>query len=156
MPGVIIFDPNDENIGFSTGDDQANSVFLDIEDSKMYIADLSNIYEWEGDSSNMTYTWRSGKIRLPIRANMGAAKIEAESYNSLTFKLFAVIENVDTQVTSLSVSDDGVFRLPGGYTANVYFIEIISADRVSRVSVAESVFDLSEGNGHVRDRHNSR
>jgi hypothetical protein len=145
MPGVIIFDPNDQNIGLSVGDDQANSVFLDIEEGKLYIADLSNIYEWEGAGSNMTYTWRSGKIRLPRRVNMGAAIVEAESYDSITFKLFTVLAGVDTQITSLTVSDADPFRLPGGHTGNVYYIEITSTDRISRIAVGQSVFDLAEG-----------
>lgn len=146
MPGVIIFDPNDQNIGLSVGDDQANSVFLDIEEGKLYIADLSTIYEWEGDAAtNMTYTWKSGKIRLPREVNMGAAMIEAESYDSITFKLFTVLAGVDTQITSVSVTSEVPFRLPGGHTGNVYWIEIISTDRISRVSVGQSVFDLAEG-----------
>jgi hypothetical protein len=145
MPGLIIFDPNDENIGLSTGDDQANSLYLDIEDSKLYIADLTNIYEWEGAATNMELTWKSNKLRLPRTVNMGAARVEAETYADITFKLGAVLNGGDTQITSRQVTDDEPFRLPGGYEANVFYIEIVSSDRVSRVSVGETMFDLSEG-----------
>ena len=145
MPGLIIFDPNDENIGFSVGDDQANSAFLDIEDSKLYIADLSNIYEWEGAATNMTYTWRSSKIRLPKVVNLGAAMIEAESYTDTQFKLYAVIDGNDTLIATRTVINSDPFRLPGGYQANVYYIDVIGTNRISRVSVAQNVFDLTEG-----------
>lgn len=145
MPGVIIFDPNDPDVGFSTGDDQANAVFLDREDNVLYIADLDTIYQWEGATTDMEYTWRSGLIRMPYKVNMGAAIVEAESYDDLTFKLFAEIDGATTLITSVPVVDEGVFRLPDGYLANLFQVELVGTDRVSRVSVGESIFDLAEG-----------
>lgn len=144
MPGLIIFDPNDENIGLSVGDDQANSVFLDIEDGKMYIADLTKIYEWEGAATNMTYTWQSSKIRLPRPVNLGAAIVEAETYADLTFKLYAELNGSDTLIATRTITDHEPVRLPGGYQSNVFYAEVIGTDRVSRIAVAQNIFELAE------------
>ena len=143
MSGVIIFDPNDEDIGLSLGDDEATGTYLDIETGKLYLTDLNNIIEWEGDSANMTYTWKSGRIRLSRRVNMGAGIVEANSYNSVIFKLYAEVNGTYTLIDSVGVTDDEPFRLPGGYLSNVYGFEIISTDRITSVAVAQNIFELA-------------
>ena len=145
MPGVIIFDPDDNSIGFSVGDDQAAGVYLDIETDTLYITDLTNIIEWEGDTVNMTYTWRSSRMRMAREVNLGAIMVEADSYASVIVKLYAVIEGTLTLITTLGITDNTPVRIPGGYLSNLYEIEIISSDRITGVSAAQSVFDLAEG-----------
>lgn len=143
MPGVVIFDPEDDNIGLSTGDDQAVGVHLDIETNSLYLTDLDNIIQWEGSANNMTYTWKSGQVRLPRPVNMGAAVVEADTYNNITFKLSALIDNIDTLITSIPITSSEPVRLPGGYTSNIFTVELIGTDRVSTVAVGQSVFDLA-------------
>ena len=145
MPGVIIFDPADETTGFSLGDDQAAGVYLDIETDTLYFTDLSNIIEWEGDTANMTYTWRSGRIRLARKVNIGAVMVEAKSYESVILKLYAELDGVITLITTLTITDDEPVRTPGGHLSNLYEIEIVSTDRVTNVSAGQSVFDLAAG-----------
>jgi hypothetical protein len=142
MPGVIIFDPDDDTVGFSVGEDQAAGVFLDIEEDGLYFTDTVNIHKWEGNiAAKHTYTWRSGKIRLPSMVNLGAVLVEAESYLSVIVKLYAN----GILITSLAISNNQPHRLPGGYISNIYEIEIISQDVVTGVSVATNIFELAEG-----------
>jgi hypothetical protein len=145
MPGVIIFDPNDPSVGFSVGDDQAAGVYLDIETDTLYLTDLSNIIEWEGDTANMSYTWRSGRIRMPRKVNLGALLVDAVTYTDITVKLYAMIEDTLTLITSLTVTDSDPIRLPGGYTSNLYEVQVESTDRITSISVAQNIFDLAEG-----------
>lgn len=146
MPGVIIFDPDQGERSFSVGNDQAAAVYTNIEDDEMYLSDLSNILEWAGDSTTQqTATWKSGHIRFPTPVNMGAALVQAETYDSITFKLYAQIDTTMTLITSIAISDNEPFRLPGGYLSNLFQLEIITTDRVYSVAVGESVFDLTEG-----------
>ena len=145
MPGVIIFDPEDEQIGFSLGDDQAAGVYLDIESDTLYLTNLVNIIEWEGDSTNMTYTWRSGLIRLPRKVNLGACIVEADSYLSILVKLYAVLDGTTTLITTLGVTDAEPIRLPGGHLSNLFEVEIISSDRITSASFGQSVFDCAQG-----------
>jgi len=143
MGGVIIFDPNDPEVGFSVGDDQAANAYLDVENDALYITDLTNIIQWEGDdATNMTYTWRSGKLRAKRHVNLGAGLVDAESYNSVVFKLYAEIDGVVQVIDSIGVEDAEPFRLPGGYLASTFEIEIISTDRIYSVAVGQSIFDL--------------
>ncbi len=142
MPGAVIFNPDDPLEGLATTDEQAVGVFLDIEDDKLYFTDTVNIYEWEGNTgTNQEFTWRSGKIRLARLVNLGAAIVEADSYASITFKLYAD----GVLVAQVGVSDGEPFRLPDGYLSNIYEIEIISTDVVTKVSAAENIFELAEG-----------
>lgn len=144
MPGVIIFDPNDRTVGFSVGDDQAAGAYLDIENDALYLTDLSNIIQWEGDAvNNMTYTWRSGKIKTQRPVNMGAAMVDADSYNSVVFRLYAEVDGVSSLIDAIGVTDDEPFRLPGGYLSTVFEIEIISTDRVVAAAVGQSIYDLA-------------
>jgi hypothetical protein len=142
MPGVIIFNPNRETVGFSVGDEQAAGVYLDIEADELFFSDTTNIYQWEGNTgTDQTYTWKSGKIRLPKKVNLGAAIVEADSYDSLTFKLYAD----GTLVTTVAVADGEPFRLPGGYLSNIIEVEVIGTDVVTGISVAENIFELAKG-----------
>jgi len=144
MAGLIIFDPDDDVVGFSTGDDLAVNTYHDIETDTLFFTDGSNIYEWDADvGANQTYTWRSGVIRMPAPINVGAAIVEAADYGSgdITFRLYADGALVHTEV----VADEEPFRLPGGYLSNLYEVEIESTLAVTRISVAESVFELREG-----------
>ncbi len=144
MPGVVIFDPEDGSVGLSVGDDQAAGVYLDIENDALYLTDLTNIIQWEGDeAANMTYTWRSGKVKFPRPVNVGAAVVDAESYASVIFRLYAEVDGVNTLVASEGVLDDEPFRLPGGYLSTLYQIEVISSDRITAIAIGQSLFDLA-------------
>lgn len=82
MAGLIIFDPENELAGFTTGDDLAVGAYQHIESDTLYFTDAVSIYEWAGDADeNQTYTWKSGQVRMPSPVNMGAAIVEAESYS---------------------------------------------------------------------------
>ena len=141
MAGYFVFAIENPDIGLSTGDVVAVGSYLDIITDTLYYTDGSNIFEWEGDTTLKTYTWRSAKMRMPRLVNLGAALVEANSYLNLTFKLYAggVLKHTET------VSDGDPFRLPGGYLSNIYEIELIGTDVVTGVSIAETVFDLAEG-----------
>lgn len=142
MPGVIIFSPEEDAIGFSTGDDQAAGVYLDIEEDALYFTDTVNIYKWEGNPAlSQTITWRSGKIRMAREMNLGAVLVEANSYASVVFKLYAD----GVLITALGIPDGEPVRLPGGYLSNIYEVEIVSTDVITGISVAQNIFDLAKG-----------
>lgn len=143
MAGYIVFDPDNTAVGLTTGDDVALNVFLDILTDTLYYTDGSEIFEWEGSLTGAlkTFVWKSAKHRFPRLVNLGAASVEAESYASLTFKLYADGTLKHTQ----TVTDGEPFRLPGGYLANIYQVELTGTDTVNGVSIAETIFDLAAG-----------
>ena len=133
MAGYFVFDGKNPEIGLSTGDELALNVFLDILTDTLYYTDGSSIFAWEGGSTNQTYTWKSGKLRLASPVNLGGAIVEAESYVDVVFRLYAdgVLKHTQTVV------DNEPFRLPGGYLSNIYEVDLVGTDIVSRVSIAE-------------------
>lgn len=143
MAGYIVFDPNNPEVGLSTGDSPALNVYLDILTDTLYYTDGLEIFRWEGneDGDLKTFTWRSAKHRFPKKVNLGAAIVEADSYVSLTFSLYAdgVLKHTQT------VADGNVFRLPGGYLSNIYQVELSGTDTVTGVTIGETVFDLNAG-----------
>jgi len=145
MAGYFVFSPDDKSVGLTTGDDLAVNVFLDILTDTLYYTDGAAIYEWEGGSTNKTYTWKSAKIRFPQPTNLGAALVEAESYNDVVLKFYADIDGTMTLKHTETVADAEPFRLPGGFSSNIFEIELIGTDVVNGVSVGETVFDLAEG-----------
>jgi hypothetical protein len=143
MAGAIIFHPADESVGFTTTDELAVGLHLDIENDTLYFTDGSLIHEWEGDSgTQQTYTWKSGKIRTKRPINLGAALVEATAYSDLTFKLYADISNTMTLKKTQTVTSSEPFRLPGGYLSAIYEIELTGTERVESVRVGESILDL--------------
>ena len=143
MAGAIIFNPDDESIGLTTSDELAVNTHLDIETDILYFTDGSRIYEWEGDSgTQQTFIWKSGKIRLNNPINLGAAIVEAATYVSLTFKLFANINNTMTLKHTQTVISEEPFRLPGGYLSSIYEIELTGTDRVEGLRIGENIWEL--------------
>jgi hypothetical protein len=146
MAGVIIFSPDDETIGLTTGDELAVNTYLDIENDILYFVDTVKIYAWEGDNtSQQSYTWKSGKIRMKNPVNLGAAIVEANSYADVVLKFYAEINSTMVLKLTQTVADGDPFRLPGGFLSNVFELELTGTDTVTRVSVAESIWDLAEG-----------
>jgi len=144
MAGYFIFS-SDPDIGFSTGDDIAVNVFLDILTDTLYYTDGAAVYEWVGGTGKKTYTWKSAKVRFPRPVNLGAALVEAESYVDVVMKFYADISGTMTLKHTETVADGEPFRLPGGFTSNIFEIELIGTDVVNGVSIGETVFDLAEG-----------
>lgn len=145
MAGVIIISPDNEDAGISTGDELAVGVYADIENDILYFSDAQAVYEWEGHASNLqTFTWKSGKLRARRPINLGAAVVEADSYSSLTLKLYAEINNMMTLKHTQTVTSVQPFRLPDGYLSQIFEIELTGTDVVTSVRVGESIFDLVE------------
>jgi len=144
MSGYFVFKPENRGVGFSGGDEYALNVFLDILTDTLYYTDGSTIFEWEGGSTGLTYTWKSGRLRISHEANLGAAMVHADSYVDVVFKLYADVEGTMTLKHTETVASEKPFRLPGGYLSDTYEIELIGTDVVTGVSIAESVFDLAK------------
>jgi len=146
MPGVIIISPDDESVGFTTGDELAVGVYHDIENDILYFSDAESIYQWEGDSGNQqSYTWKSGKIRLANPVNLGACVVEADSYIDVVLKFYADIDGTSTLKLTKTVANGKPFRLPGGFLSNIFEFELTGTDVVTRVSAAENIWELAEG-----------
>ena len=71
--------------------------------------------------------------------NPGVAKVDCDSYSpSPTFKLYAdgVLKHTQT------VTSDGLFRLPSGYKANEFEVELSASVPINEICVYESAGEL--------------
>ena len=72
--------------------------------------------------------------------NLGVARVISDSY-PLTFKLY----NEGTLKRTITVNDDEMFRLPGGFLGDYVEIEITHTDTIRSVMVAETAPELLDG-----------
>lgn len=115
--------------------------FLDIENDVLYFTDGGVVKKWEGnEDDNLNIQWKSGQFHMQYPINIGAGIVEADGY-PLTFRLYGDGELRATR----TVTNDEPFRLPGGYLASTYEIEIEGTYAVTEAKIAESIFELSEG-----------
>jgi hypothetical protein len=91
--------------------------------------------------AKVAYQWRSKTYVTPRPANFGVGRVRAASYASLTFKLYGdgVLRHTQT------VASDTPFRLPAGYVATAWEIEVSGTDDVYQVLVAEIMANLEAG-----------
>ncbi len=92
---------------------------------------------WD-EGEKLPYTWRSNLNILPVPGCMTAARVEADSYEDLTFSLF-----IDQELKyTCPVKDDRLFRLPAGYRHRTVQAEISGTDLVRKVCLAESPYEI--------------
>lgn len=139
----IIFD-------VSTGDYSLQSIgwvpsccWTNPVDGQTYLAKAESgndsLYRW-GYGSAGTVVWKSKKFRLPLPTNLAAARVIADSYASpLTCKVYAdgVLKHTQTVTSAMP------FRLPSGFRAREWELEITTTATVFEVALASTVTELA-------------
>jgi len=95
-----------------------------------------NIYEWEGATGDLTYTWKSKEIHYLFGVNFSVGMVVTEG--SLTLKVYGDGTLKDT----ISVTSDDPFRLSGGYIANIFEIEATGTADFDVILVATSIDEI--------------
>ena len=104
--------------------------------------DKAAICAWEHGDKPLAAIWRSKPFRLPQSASFGAARLDSDfAHGPVTLRVLA--DNVLRLEKSLS--DPGPVRLPAGFTASRWEIEIQGASRVTQIVLASTVDELGEG-----------
>ena len=126
---------------FVTLDLSATATVQWIGADDVYVYDyVSGNIERIGGGSAMTMSWKSKRFRGGL-ANMGAARVDAASY-PVTFNLYA--DDNSTAIFSYSVPSEKVFRLPAGYYANSFYVEIVGTNEVKAVYIGQDIDDATE------------
>jgi hypothetical protein len=105
---------------------------------QLYVLDGSSIKKWDAGSP-MTCRARSKQFQAPRPMNFGAAEVTADAY-PVTFRLFADGVLKHTQ----SVTGRNPFRLPSGFLAQDWQIEIEGANAVQGVAIGTSIAELAQ------------
>lgn len=105
--------------------------FLDPEDDTLYLANGSSLVSW-GTGSNLEYEWKSKIYRPGDAMNYACAAVVADG--EVDFQLYA--DGEAKLSPAYTVEDDEMFRLPSGYRAREWEIEITGNQDVDSVVVA--------------------
>lgn len=112
--------------------------FYDATTDTLYFAQSGNIVRFDRGSP-YTYIWRSKVYRLPFQNNFAAALVRANAY-PVTFNLYADGTLRHTQ----TVVNGEIFRLPSGFRALDWEIEVTGTNQVNEIAMAKSSMELMQ------------
>ena len=113
-----------------------SSGFNDLSEDKLYVLDnTGHISTWE-TGSNQTYTWKS-KLAREAHAICPAA-LRLYATGDVIFKLYAD----GILVFTTTVTNSNVVRLPSGYRAKEFQIEVSGSGVLQSFAIANSVSEL--------------
>lgn len=135
----FIFDPSNQNGGFIYIDIYATAGYNDPQRDKLYLQVGNDIKAFDGGAAGRAYTWKSKVFTMPRPINPGYGQVVAVTY-PVTFKLYADGALKHTQ----AVADGKPFRLPLGYKATDFEVQLEGTADVRGVAVAETMQDLKE------------
>ena len=116
----------------------ASAVYFDDLQDHLYTLSGVNVQKWDGGAP-LVVTAKSKLFRMPKPVqSFACAQVVADSY-PVTFNLYADGALKHTQ----TVANGNAFRLPAGYYAQTYQIELTTSSQVLYAAVANSVGELS-------------
>jgi hypothetical protein len=136
--GCLVFDFSAKP-HFHKLDAYATAGYNDRRRDSLYLAIGANIQRWDGGATNFTMTWKSKKYRFSYQVNMGVAKVDADGY-PVTLKVYGDGSLKHTQ----TVANGNIFKLPAGYRAEKYEVQIESAHKVNSIAIGETVRDIKQ------------
>jgi hypothetical protein len=130
--GLILDSAN----GLTTTDIHATAAFTDPVTGSLFLAVDDKIVKWDAGMEG-TYTWKSRQETLPIPQNFGWGQVLATTY-PITANVYAdgVLAHTET------VASDLPFRLPSGFRARYWEIELVGKGRVRAAALADSSAEL--------------
>lgn len=138
--GCLIFDTTGQGAVMTTTDVPAATAvtagYFDAKTDTLYLAQGASIVRFDRGSA-LTATWKSKLFRLPFQSSMSIGQVIAASY-PVTLKIYAdgVLRHTQT------VTDSEYFRLPGGFRALDWEVQVEAATEVAEVIIASSVSEL--------------
>ena len=137
--GSFILDPQQIEAGIRFTDQYFTAHYHDglLDSLLIYDPEQQAIALWdEGDT--LPYTWRSRQNIMPTLTCFTAARVEAHSYENLTFRMYVNDQLLHEQ----HVTDNRMFRMPSGYLCRKIQLEITGTDEVQQICIAEAPYEL--------------
>jgi hypothetical protein len=116
----------------------AAGVFEDSISESLYLLTTGNVIRKWDAGTVQSATFRSKVFRHPSPSCPSAARVVASTY-PVTFSMWA---DGSLKVNAKTVTNDDVFRLPGGYMAEEFQVEVSGTGPLEAVFVGEEVVDL--------------
>ena len=135
---MFMFDPGNPN-GIYFMDFGVDGIYVDLFQDSMYVLSGTDIQKWDSGSL-LTTTFKSKLFVMPKPTQaFSCAQVRADSY-PVTFSLYADGALVHTQ----TVTSNDPFRLPGGYLAREFQIQISGSTPIQSVYMAHSIAELAQ------------
>lgn len=132
----FIFDPLDPRASFVYIDVYATAGYNDPLRDRLYLQVGNDIKRWEGSGSR-AYTWKSKVFTMPQPMSPGFGQVIAQTY-PVTIKLYADGALRHTG----AVASQEPFRLPAGYSARDFEVQLEGVASVRGVAIVETARDL--------------
>jgi hypothetical protein len=134
--GFLIDPANPTGIYFM--DTGYTAMHFDELKDQLYVLDGTSIKKWDAGAT-MTYKARSKVFRAPKPLNFAAAEVVADAY-PVTFKLYAdgVLKHTE------SVTSRSPFRLPSGFMALDWQMELEGTQPVQGCALGTSITELAQ------------
>jgi hypothetical protein len=138
--GCLIFDLTGQGAPMTTTDIPASSAvtagFFEAKTDTLYLVQGGSIVRFDRGSA-LTATWKSKLFRLPFQQSMSIGQVQASAY-PVTLKVYADGTLRHTQ----TVANGEMFRLPAGFRALDWELQIEATNEVAEVIIASSVSEL--------------
>lgn len=137
--GVLVFTLTGIDAPMSIGAQHTTAAHVVPTADSLYIVEDDSIKKMDKGNSVKEYLWKSKVYESPMPMNYGVAQIFANSYGSgITFKVFADGSLRHTK----TVTSSDPFRLPSGFLAKDWYVQVEGTSEISCISVAQSPVEL--------------
>lgn len=137
--GLLVLDMTGDGATLWESDVYGTAIYNDIRTDSLYIAVSNTVRKWDSGASNLTYTWKSKTFVLPRPSNLSALQVLADGY-PVTVKVYGD----KTLRHTATVTSEQPVRLPAGYIARDYELEVSGASTVSAVLAANGIAELAQ------------
>lgn len=122
------------------------NVWNDVWTNEVFVLRNGIVYQIELSESRprSEYTWKSKRFQTPNRRNLEAMKVFFDNPEGLTSLGSVKVYADDRLVTTRNITSSGaLMRLPSGFKANFWQIEVTTKVIISSIQVATSVKELA-------------
>jgi hypothetical protein len=130
----------DGNQGLVTSTVYATAAYNDPITGSLYLYTpaTSTIVKWNAGTA-LTYKWKSKSFQHPNYVNFAWGQVLANAY-PVTLNIYA--NNSGTAVATKTVTSTSPFRLPSGFKAKYWELELVGSTSVLEVIVAENLEEI--------------
>ena len=135
----FMLNPGDPNAGVYFLDTGYEGLHFDELQDQLYVLDGANVRRWDAGAASMTWRFRSKTFRAPRPLNFGCAEVMADGY-PVTMRVYAdgVLRHTQT------VASSGPFRLPAGFMATDWQVDLEGTGAVQSAALATSIAELAQ------------
>jgi hypothetical protein len=135
----FMVNPGDSSAGIYFLDTGYEGMHFDELLDQLYVLDGANVRRWDAGAAGMTWRFRGKLHRAPRPLCFAAGEVSADAY-PVTMRVYADGVLRHTQ----SVANRQAFRLPAGFMAVEWQIELEGTGAVQSAAIATSIAELAQ------------